>query len=87
MSHVLPSKIKEINRNYERFLTLLPQLLDAHQGDFVLMRHGEVIGHFEEAIEAQIAGREKFDDGLFSIQPVKQAAEELGYYSHALDPR
>ena len=60
--------------------------MPAHSGKYVLMRHGEVVEFYGSAIDAQIAGNQKFDDGVFSIQQVKEVAEELGYFSYAVSP-
>jgi hypothetical protein len=78
------AKLTEIDRNLERFLELLPTLVTAHRDKYVLMRHQEVIGYFGSAIDAQIAGNQQFEDQIFSIQEVKEMAEELGRYSYAV---
>jgi len=77
-------KLAEIDSNLKRFLELLPTLVKAHHDKYVLMRHQEVIGYFGTAIDAQIAGNQQFDDQIFSIQQVKETAEELGRYSYAV---
>jgi len=81
------SKSDEIDRNLAKFLELLPRLVTDHAGKWALMRHGAVVGFHDSAIDAQIAGNIAFDDQIFSIQPVKEEAEELGYFSYAVDPR
>jgi hypothetical protein len=81
------SKTAEIDRNLEKFLELLPGLTRDHLGKWALLRNEEVIDFYDSAIDAQIAGNNKFDDEMFSIQPVKEEVEELGYYSYAVDPR
>ena len=81
------SKSEEINRNLERFLEALPTLVSDHEGEYALIRHGTIQDFFPSAIDAQIAGNQKFDDQIFSIQCVKEAAEELGCFSYAVDPR
>ncbi len=86
MGHATLSKTAEIDRNLGRFLEILPRLVPAHSGKYVLMRHGEVVEFYGSAIDAQIAGNQKFDDGVFSIQQVKEVAEELGYFSYAVSP-
>jgi hypothetical protein len=78
------AKLTEIDRNLARFLELLPGLAKTHHDKYVLMRHQQVIGYFDSAIDAQIAGNQRFDDQIFSIQQVKEAAEELGRYSYAV---
>jgi hypothetical protein len=52
-----------------------------------LLRDTEIIAFYPSAIDAQIAGNQRFPDHVFSIQLVKTTAEDLGYWSHALRPR
>jgi hypothetical protein len=87
MSEAKSLKSAEIDRNWDKFLELLPTLTAEHRGQWVLMRHASIVDFFDTAMDAQIAGNRKFDDKIFSIQPVKEEAEELGYYSYAVDPR
>ncbi len=84
MSH---TKRQEISQNLERFLQALPTLVLEHKGEYALLRHGRIEGFFESALDAQIAGNQKFSDQIFSIQCVEDIAEELGYFSYAVDPR
>jgi hypothetical protein len=84
MSH---SKSEEIDRNLERFLEELPALVGEHEGQYALIRHGKIRDFFDSALAAQIAGNQRFEDQIFSIQCVKETAEELGYFSYAIDPR
>ena len=79
MSEAGLSKSDEIDRNLAKFLQLLPTLARDNAGKWVLMRNESVMGFYEEAIDAQIAGNNQFDDRIFSIQPVTNEAEELGY--------
>jgi hypothetical protein len=80
------TKSEEIDRNLERFLEQLPALVEDHEGQYVLIRHGKILEYFDTALDAQIAGNQRFEDHIFSIQCVKEAAEELGYFSYAIDP-
>ena len=80
-------KSREIDQNLVRFMEILPTLVQDHAGKWALMRHGSVIDFYESAIYAQIAGNTTFDDKIFSIQPVKEEAEELGYYTYAVGTR
>ena len=81
------TKSDEIDRNLERFLKVLPELVSEHEGQYALLRHGVILAFFDSALDAQIAGNQRFDDQIFSIQCVKETAEELGYFSYAIDPR
>ncbi|HXA26616.1 MAG TPA: hypothetical protein VNW90_30370 [Acetobacteraceae bacterium] len=84
MSATDRAKLAEIDNNLERFLELLPELLEKHPSEYVLMHQKNIIGYFKSAIDAQIAGNRKFEDSIFSIQHIMEPAEELGYFSHAI---
>jgi hypothetical protein len=77
-------KRAEIDSNLERFLQLLPSMMAEHAEQYVLMRHKTVIGYYATAIDAQIAGNQQFADHMFSIQHVREVAEELGHYAYAV---
>ena len=81
------SKLEEIQRNLAQFLEALPSLVPDHKGEYALLRHGRIEGFFGCALDAQVAGNQRFDDQIFSIQRVEQTAAELGYLSYAVDPR
>ena len=81
------SKSDEIERNLQSFVRMLPDLIREHAGQYVLLRHGEAVDFFDSAIDAQIAGSQRFDDVMFSFQHIVETAEELGYYSFALHRR
>jgi hypothetical protein len=81
------SKREEIERNFEEFRKELPRLVAEREGQYALIRHGKIKEFFGSALDAQIAGNRQFDDQLFSIQCVIETAEELGFFSYAVDPR
>ena len=87
MSGTDRAKRAEIDNNLERFLELLPELMLKHSNDYVLMKDRSVIGYYKTAIDAQIAGNQQFDDYLFSIQRIKEVAEELGHFAYAIHSR
>ena len=80
------AKRAEIDNNLIAFLAMLPALMRAHANGHVLMRQGAVIGYFLTALDAQIAGNQRFADRLFSIQRIQDIEEELGHFSHAVHP-
>jgi hypothetical protein len=86
MVNLAHSKSDEIDRNLAKFLEMQPSL-PGHSGEWVLMRIAAIVGFYPSALDAQIAGNNKFNDDIFSIQPVMEEAEELGYFSYAVDPR
>jgi hypothetical protein len=67
MGHVTLERRRELDRNFEQFLELLPGLKAEHEGQFALLRLGEIVGFFGSAVDAQIAGNQRFDDGIFSF--------------------
>ena len=81
------SKSDEIDRNLEKFLEILPTLPGDLEGKWALLRHQSLIEFYDSAMDAQIAGNNRFDDRIFSIQPVKREAEDLRFFSYAVDPR
>jgi hypothetical protein len=74
----------EIDRNLEFFLKELPNLLPVHGGKYALLRHQQIIAYFDTIADALSAGNSQFEDKLFSVQQVTDAATNLGFYSHAM---
>jgi hypothetical protein len=77
------TKERAISQNYEAFEAMLPLLLQEHEGEFALLREGSVAEFFGSASAAQLAGRDRFPDGAFSVQRVENKAVDLGFYSYA----
>jgi hypothetical protein len=75
---------EEVDRNYEAFQKLLPQLLKTHPGKYAVMRHQKAVEFFDSARDAMVYGQKAFNDGLFSVQPVTESVTDLGYFSHAV---
>lgn len=73
---------KEVERNYEAFRTLLPQLIKTHPGQCALLRHGQLVEVFPTSLEARWEGRKRFPNRDFSIQSIKASDLDLGWYSH-----
>ena len=76
-------KLYELRQNYDAFMRVLPTLIDDHEGQHVLMRHGEVVDYFDSVRDALTQAGTEFDDDLFSIQEVTSAVADLGWYSRA----
>ena len=72
----------EVDRNYDAFVRSLGSILPVHRGQFALMRHGKIVDYFERPGAANIAGCERFDDGVFSIQEVTDEPIDLGFWSN-----
>ena len=72
----------EVDQNYDAFTRILASILDEHRDQYALMREGEIVGFFDKPGEANRAGVEMFDDGIFSIQEVTDEPIDLGFWSH-----
>ena len=77
------AKEQAMAENYEAFEAMLPELLPTAEGKFALLRDRQLIGVYDSAGAAHTVGSARFDDGLFSVQKVKQGAVSLGFFSYA----
>ncbi|WP_197054246.1 hypothetical protein [Sphingomonas sp. 37zxx] len=75
---------REIEINFDRFERMLGQYLLTQRDRFALMRDGEVIGFFDTASAAGLAGAARFEDRIYSIQKVTDEPVEFGIYAHAI---
>lgn len=80
---VLSAKRDAVAANYEAFEQMLPELLRDAPGKYVLLRDRQLVDIFGTASAAHAAGTARFDDGLFSVQKVKEGAVSLGFFSYA----
>jgi len=74
----------EVDRNYEEFRRILPELLHKHPGKYVVMHNGAVAEAFDTFGDAVRFGNGKFGTNNFSVQEVTAQGVSLGYHSHAL---
>ena len=73
-----------VDRNFDAFRAMLPELMKTHGGKFALLRDGEAVEFFDTARDAMIFGQKTYSDGLFSVQEVTDRVVDLGYFSHAV---
>lgn len=76
-------QISETERNYAVFIDQLPDLIDKHQGQFVLLHAEKIEGFFSSLVNALSEGSKRFGEGNFSVQEVADEVESLGFYSYA----
>lgn len=74
----------EVDKNFEAFQTLLPELLKEQAGRYALMRHQKLVACFDTAKDAMTAGQTMFEDDIFSIQQITEATVDLGFFSRAV---
>ena len=83
-SKQLDDKNQEIEKNFQFFQSVLPDLVKDHQGRYVLLRHEEIVGIYDTVHDAQMTGEKFYADNLFSVQKVETRPIELGIFSHAV---
>ncbi len=74
----------EVDRNYAEFRRMLPELLKAVPGKYVVMHAGSISDTFDTFGDAIKFGYAKFGKNQFSVQEVTTENISLGSYSHAL---
>lgn len=73
-----PAIQAEVDKNYEAFQKLLPELIEEHNGRFALMRGEKVVNIFDSVHDAVVFAKEKYDDDLFSVQKITKQAVDSG---------
>jgi hypothetical protein len=68
--------------NYSWFKQCLPALLAAKRGQHALLHNKHVEDYFASSLEAVKVGLSRFGEGNFSVEPVDDSIEDLGFYSH-----
>lgn len=68
--------------NYRWFLESLPELLTTKRGQHALLHNKAIADFFPTSLDAIKAGLTKFGEGNFSVEPVDDSIEDLGFYSH-----
>ena len=74
----------EINRNYDFFQRNLAKFLNAHAGEYALLRSGDAVSFHSGPGIAYRAGLALFPDEIFSVQKVTDEVEDLGFFSIAI---
>ena len=74
----------EVDRNYEEFRKILPDLLKKAPGKYVVLHGGEIAEFFDTFGDALRYGQGKFGKDKFSVQEVTSRSVSLGYHSYAL---
>ena len=72
----------EVDRNYEAFIALLPDILSRHRGQYALLHNQNIVTYFGNSLSAMVEGMRQFGDGRFSVQEVTTEKDNLGFYSY-----
>lgn len=76
---------KEIDRNYDYFITILPDLMKSYRNKYALIKEKKVVAIYDTMLDARTTGDKFIKDGIFSIQKIDDHVVDLGYYSHVAD--
>ena len=68
--------------NYRWFKGRLADLMVAHRGAHALLHDQDVDDFFATSLEAVKAGIVRHGEGNFSVEPVDDTIEDLGFFSH-----
>jgi hypothetical protein len=75
---------QEVDRNYEEFQKMLPNLLAIYRDKYALMKDGNILGYYSTAQDAAMSAQAFIPDGVFSIQQVTNEAINLGFFTYAV---
>jgi hypothetical protein len=70
--------------NYAAFQDQLPAIIEAHRGQYALMRDSQIVQFYDTPRDAFLVGQQNYADGRFSVQEVIDTPVDLGFFSHAL---
>ncbi|OYU36560.1 hypothetical protein [Novosphingobium sp. PASSN1] len=73
----------EVDRNFEAFQHMLPDLLERAPGRYALLHDERLIELHDDSIAAFVAGTTQFGEQRFSVQEVTEQVDNLGFYSYA----
>jgi hypothetical protein len=75
---------REVDKNFQEFQKLLPELLKTHPGKYAVMHDGRPIEFFDTFSDAVRFGHAKFKDLNFSVQEITTETINLGAHTYAL---
>ena len=71
---------KQVEENFEFFLTHLDDLMQEHQGEFVLIHNKQFVDFYKTDEQAFNAGIKKYGLGMYSVQEITDRVEFIGKY-------
>ena len=77
----------EIESNFDFFLRRVGSYLPEKKGQFALLRNADVVSFHTTVSAAEMAGAQRFGDGIYSIQEVTDEPVDLGFFSYAVNSR
>ena len=77
----------EIDRNFFAFQARLASLMTSNADEFAVLRHQKLVGIHSRLSAALRSAHFQFPDGIFSVQKIANEPVDLGFFSHAANPR
>lgn len=71
----------EVDRNYEAFQEMLPELMESSPGKWALLHDRQMVEVFNTSAEAVAAGEVRYPERCFSIQEITTHPISLGWFS------
>lgn len=72
----------QAEENYLWFKSRRAGLAASNKGRHALLHNQGVVAYFGSSLEAIKAGFSRHGEGNFSVEPVDDITEDLGFYSH-----
>jgi len=77
----------EVDKNYDVFVKILPNIIGQHRNKYALMQNGEVVGFYTTLEDVYVTAEKFIGKKPYSVQKVTDIAVDLGFFSHAVDIR
>jgi hypothetical protein len=75
---------EQVDKNYQAFLSMLPNIIAQHRNKYALMKDGQVIGYYSTLEDAYVTANKFYATEPFSVQNVTDVPIDLGFFSHAV---
>ncbi len=75
---------EQVDKNYQVFLSILPNIIAQHRNKYALMKDGQVIGYYSTIEDAYMTANKFYEYEPFSVQKVTDVPIDLGFFSHAV---
>jgi hypothetical protein len=75
---------EQVDKNYQAFLSMLPNIIMQYRNKYALMKDGEVIGYYSTLDDAYMTANKFYPTEPYSVQKVTDVPVDLGFFSHAV---
>jgi Family of unknown function (DUF5678) len=75
---------EQVDKNYEAFVSMLPNIIAQYRNKYALMKDGQIIGYYSTLEDAYMTANKFYPNELYSVQKVTDVPIDLGFFSHAM---